>query len=161
MNFSYGIPLKREKKTEKYDFPVLTMQKEPGFKGARRFLLNKSTMELLGITHDTHETVSIGFPLNNDGKFVIGRTTENTNVPTKFKYSVHKTENSFSNGTLYEAIKKELDLDLTMDVEFIIREDNSLHVINENVNAITFKETEQKQEESILIDSNQIELNLA
>jgi len=155
MNFSYGIPLKREKKTEKYDFPVLTMQKEPGFKGARRFLLNKSAMELLGITHDTQETVSIGFPQQNEGRFVIGRTTENTNVPTKFKYSVHKTENSFSNGTLYEAIKKELDLDLTMDVEFIIREDNSLHVINENVNAITFKETEQEQKEA---DSNQLEI---
>lgn len=155
MNFQFGIPLKREKKTEKYDFPVLTMQKQPEFKGARRFLLNKAAIELLGITHDTHETVSIGFPLNNDGKFVIGRTTENTNVPEKFKYSVHKTENSFSNGSLYEAMKKELDLDLTIDVEFIIREDNSLHVINENVNAITFKETEQEQKEA---DSNQLEI---
>lgn len=154
MNFSYGIPLKREKKTEKYDFPVLTMQKEPGFKGARRFLLNKSAMELLGITHDTHETVSIGFPLNNDGKFVIGRTTENTNVPEKFKYSVHKTENSFSNGQLYEAIKKELNLDLTEDVEFIINEDNSLHILGkDNLNAISFKETEQEE-----VDSNQLEI---
>jgi len=157
MNFQFGIPLKREKKTEKYDFPVLTMQKEPGFKGARRFLLNKSAMELLGLTHDTQETVSIGFPLNNDGKFVIGRTTENMNVPEKFKYSVHKTENSFSNGILYEAIKKELDLELTMDVEFIIREDNSFQILNDNLNAITYKEQEQEESE---VDSKQHTLNL-
>ena len=155
MNFSYGIPLKREKKTEKYDFPVLTMQKQPEFKGARRFLLNKAAMELLKLTNDK-ETVSIGFPLNNEGKFIIGRTTDIL-MPEKFKYSVHKTENSFSNGSLYEAIKKELDLDLTMDVEFIIHEDNSFQILNDNLNAITYKEQEQEESE---IDSNQHTLNL-
>lgn len=158
MSLTFGIPLKREKKTEKYDFPVLTMQKEPGFKGARRFLLNKSAMELLGLTHDAQETVSIGFPLNNDGKFVIGRTTGNVSVPNKFKYSVHKTENSFSNGQLYEAMKKELNLDLIEDVEFIIREDNSLQVLNNNIGAITYKE--QEQAESELENANQIKLEI-
>ena len=158
MNFSYGVPLVRQKKTEKYDFPVLTMQKEPGLKGVRRFLLNKSAMELLGLTHDTQETVSIGFPQQNEGRFVIGRTTDNANVPVKFKYSVHKTENSFSNGHLYEAMKKELDLDVSNDVEFIIHENNSLTVMNENVNAITYKE--QEEEENTVVDSNQHTLNL-
>lgn len=158
MNFNFGIPLKREKKTEKYNFPVLTMQKEPGFKGARRFLLNKSAMELLGLTHDTQETVSIGFPQQNEGRFVIGRTTENTDIPAKFRYSVHKTENSFSNGQLYEAMKKELNLDLSNDVEFIIHENNSLSIINENLNAITYKE--QEQEEHAEADSNQIKLEI-
>lgn len=155
MNFNFGIPLKREKKTEKYDFPVLTMQKQPEFKGARRFLLNKAAVELLGLTNDK-ETVSIGFPLNNDGKFIIGKTTDIL-MPENFKYSVHKTENSFSNGKLYEAIKKELDLDLTEDVEFIIREDNSFQILNDNLNAITYKEQEQEESE---IDSNQHTLNL-
>lgn len=158
MNFNFGIPLKREKKTEKYNFPVLTMQKEPGFKGARRFLLNKSAIELLGLTHDAQETVSIGFPQQNEGRFVIGRTTNNIGVPEKFKYIVHKTENSFSNGQLYEAMKKELNLDLSNDVEFIIHENNSLSIINENVNAITCGE--QEQQESELADSNQIKLEI-
>jgi len=156
MNFNFGIPLKREKKTEKYDFPVLTMQKEPGFKGARRFLLNKSAMELLGLTHDTQETVSIGFPQQNEGRFVIGRNTENKDNNAKFRYSVHKTENSFSNGQLYEAMKKELNLDLSNDVEFIIHENNSLSIINENLNAITYREHEEIAE----ADSNQIKLEI-
>jgi len=157
MNFNFGIPLKREKKTEKYDFPVLVMQKEPEFKGARRFLLNKSAMELLGLSDNGQETVSVGFPQQNDGRFVIAKTTGITEVPTKFKYNVHKTENSFSNGPLYNAIKKELNLDLTSDVEFIIREDNSLQLMNDNVGAITYKEQEAESEAE---SANQIKLEI-
>lgn len=155
MNFNFGVPLVRQKKTEKYDFPVLTMQKEPGFRGSKRFLLNKSATELLGLTDDK-ETVSIGFPQQNKGKFIIARTTNIIEVPDKHKYLVGKTENSFSNGPVYDAIKKELNLDLTNDIEFIIHEDNSLTIINENVDAITYKE----QEESELADSNQIKLEI-
>ena len=121
MNFS--IPLKRQAKTEKYDFPVLTMQAEPVEKGgARRFLLNKSAFELLGLNTDktVNETLSIGFPQNNNGNFVIAVTTDNTNIPDRFKYAFHKSANSFSDLTLYNAIKRELNLVLAVaeDIEF-------------------------------------------
>ena len=128
----FGIPLLRVKKTEKYDFPVLVMQKENNQKhSAKRFTLNKSAVELLGITHEADEAVSIGFPQQNEGNFVIARTTNNENVPDKHKYLVGKTEHSFSNSQVYNAIKKELDLNLTEDVEFRINEDNTLHLLTE------------------------------
>jgi hypothetical protein len=146
MNFNFGIPLKREKKTEKYDFPVLTMQKENNQKhSAKRFILNKSAVELLGITHEADEAISLGFPQQNEGNFVIARTTDNENVPNKHKYLVGKTENSFSNSQVYNAIKKELDLNLTEDVEFRINEDNTLHLLT-TISQIEFTTEEDKNQ---------------
>lgn len=133
MNLNFGIPLKRQPKQEKYSFPVLTMQKEPEIKkGARRFLLNKAAFELLGLNPDKtiNETLSVGFPQHNNGNFVIAVTTDNENVPNKFKYMIHKTENSFSDLTLYTAIQNELLLDNTNDVEFKLEKSD---------NIITFK----------------------
>lgn len=147
MNFNFGIPLLRTKKTEKYDFAVLTMQKENNKKhSAKRFILNKAAVELLGITHEIDETVSIGFPQQNEGKFIIARTTDNENVPNKHKYLVGKTENSFSNSQVYNAIKKELDLNLTEDVEFIINDDFSFQLlVNEQISTANFKEQEDTE----------------
>lgn len=142
MNF--GIPLKRQKKEEKYDFAVLTMQKEPEIKkGARRFLLNKAAFDLLGLNPDKtiNETLSIGFPQRNNGHFVIAITTNNENIPNKFKYMVHKTENSFSDLVLYNAIQRELRLDNTNDVDFILKKSNDI---------ITFRVLVEEQEKEVI-----------
>lgn len=143
MNLNFGIPLKRQKKEEKYDFAVLTMQKEPEIKkGARRFLLNKAAFDLLGLNPDKtiNETLSIGFPQQNNGHFVIAVTTNNKNVPNKFKYMVHKTENSFSDLVLYNAIQRELSLDNTNDVDFILEKSNDI---------ITFRLLVEEQKEEV------------
>lgn len=140
----FGIPLLRVKKTEKYDFPVLTMQKENNKKhSAKRFTLNKSAVELLQLT-EKEETVSLCFPQQNEGRFIIARTTDNENVPNKHKYLVGKTEHSFSNSNLYNAIKKELNLNLTEDVEFRINEDNTLHLLTE-ISQVDFKSEEENK----------------
>lgn len=170
MNLNFGIPLKRQKKEEKYDFAVLTMQKEPKIKkGARRFLLNKTAFDLLGLNPDKtiNETLSIGFPQQNNGHFVIAITTNNENVPDKFKYMVHKTENSFSDLILYNAIQNELLLDNTSDVDFILEKSNDIitfRVLNENnnlqienaVTPINFHENENEQIEINKTESEEI-----
>lgn len=145
----FGVPLLRTKKTEKYDFPVLTMQKENNKKHtAKRFVLNKAAVEQLQLT-EKEETVSIGFPQQNNGKFIIARTTGNKNVPDKHKYLVGKTEHSFSNSNLYNAIKREFGLELTEDVEFTISENNTLHLIG-RISQVDFKSEEE--------DKNQLKL---
>lgn len=144
MNLNFEIPLKRQPKQEKYSFPVLTMQKEPEIKkGARRFLLNKAAFDLLGLNPDKtiNETLSIGFPQRNNGHFVIAVTTNNENVPDKFKYMVHKTENSFSDLVLYNAIQNELLLDNTNDVDFILKKSNDI---------ITFRVLVEEQEKEVI-----------
>lgn len=144
MNLNFGIPLKRQKKEEKYNFPVLTMEKEPVLKkGARRFLLNKSAFELLGLNVDKsiNETLSVGFPQQNNGKFVIAITTNNENIPDKFKYMLHKTENNFSDSLLYKSIKEQLNLNTSEDVEF---------KLNKTIdNIITFELLELESKENI------------
>lgn len=178
MNFN--IPLKRQPKQEKYDFPVLTMQAEPIEKGgARRFLLNKAAFELLGLNPDkkVNETLSIGFPQNNNGNFVIAVTTDNTNIPDKFKYAFHKSGNSFSDLTLYNAIKRELNLVLAVaeDIEFkLTKNENGIIIFNritgskeieniisiENINTVSEQKYEEEAEEIAEIEQREEEHEL-
>ncbi len=165
MNLNFEIPLKRQPKQEKYSFPVLTMQRQPEEKGgARRFLLNKAAFELLGLNSDKQvdETLSVGFPQNNNGNFVVAVTTNNVNIPDKFKYMLHKSNNSFSDKTLYEAIQRELSLDNSQDVEFEITNNNGIFTLNllkeKNVEEIAhFEKTmsEIKHEEAETIEQEE------
>lgn len=135
MNLNFEIPKKRERKQEKYDFPVLTMEQEPELKGSRRFKLNKAAFELLGFNSDKsiEEKLSIGFPSNNNGIFIIAVSTD-LNIDDNYKYLLHKTENTFSNAKLYNAMKAVLGLErVEDDVEFELTR-------NEELNIITFRE---------------------
>ena len=82
---------------------------------------------------------------------------------------LHKSNNSFSDKTLYEAIQRELSLDNSQDVEFEITNNNGIFTLNllkeKNVEEIAhFEKTmsEIKHEEAETIEQEeelQLKLN--
>lgn len=155
----FGIPPKRLKKTEKYDFPVLTMQREPEIKkGARRFTLNKTAVELLNLNkNEIAEFVSVGFPEFNNDNFVIANTT-GLDIPNA-QMMFHRSGNSFSDAKLYNAIKERFGITGEVDVYFKINDNLTFDImINDFTNVSTLPHSnadakhEMAEKEELTID---------
>ena len=105
-----AVPSQRQRKTEKYDYPVLTMAAlaKPG--AGRKFTFNKAAQELLDIQGE--DRVSFGF--NSDRTIVAIRKAEGD---AGFKLTKTCT---FSDKKIFEFISKTLELSNDVENEFKI-----------------------------------------
>lgn len=128
MNF--GLPSKRIRKTERFDFPVLTILPEPTVKGgSRKFALNAAARTLLNINKDEECTVSIGVPEANNGNFIIANTTNNSDVRKDYRYDVHTTDWTFSNRKMYYYIANAFNLNTNQENYFSLMNNNGVIVL--------------------------------
>jgi hypothetical protein len=103
----WGVPVQRVKKTEKYDFPVVTMEAIEKEGSNRKFSFNKAALEALELVGG-ESTLAIGFTANNDvlikkdGMFKLAKN------------------NSFSDKRTFEYIAKILKLDISVENEFAL-----------------------------------------
>ena len=110
-NFTWdAVPSQRQRKTEKYDYPVVTMASlsKPG--AGRKFSFNKAAQELLNIQGE--DRVSFGF--NSDRTIVAIRKAEGD---AGFKLTKTCT---FSDKKIFEFISKTLELSNDVENEFKI-----------------------------------------
>lgn len=105
-----AVPSQRQRKTEKYDYPVVTMAalSKPG--AGRKFTFNKAAQELLDIQGE--DRVSFGF--NSDRTIVAIRKAEGD---AGFKLTKTCT---FSDKKIFEFISKTLELSNDVENEFKI-----------------------------------------
>jgi hypothetical protein len=110
-NFTWdAVPSQRQRKTEKYDYPVVTMAALAKAGAGRKFSFNKAAQELLNIQGE--DRVSFGF--NSDRTIVAVRKAEGD---AGFKLTKTCT---FSDKKIFEFISKTLELSNDVENEFKI-----------------------------------------
>lgn len=144
-----AVPSQRQRKTEKYDYPVMTMAAltKPG--AGRKFTFNKASQEVLNIQGE--DRVSFGF--SSDRTIVAIRKAEKD---AGFKLTKTCT---FSDKKIFEFISKTLELSNDVENEFKISEKEGIFVLkqiseNDDINLNDYNEesevavaTLQKEEE--------------
>lgn len=112
-----AVPSQRQRKTEKYTYPVMTMAalSKPG--AGRKFSFNKAAQELLNI--EGEDRVSFGF--NNDRTIVAIRKAEGD---SGFKLTKTCT---FSDKKIFEFISKSLKLSNDIENEFKISDNTGYY----------------------------------
>ena len=128
-----AVPSQRQRKTEKYDYPVMTMAAlaKPG--AGRKFSFNKAAQELLNI--EGEDKVSFGF--NNDRTIVAIRKAEKD---SGFKLTKTCT---FSDKKIFEFISKTLELSNDVENEFKILDTNGYYKLELMSNAISHDQLEE------------------
>lgn len=128
-----AVPSQRQRKTEKYDYPVMTMAAlaKPG--AGRKFTFNKAAQGLLDIQGE--DRVSFGF--NNTRTIVAIRKAEED---TGFKLTKTCT---FSDKKIFEFISKTLELSNDVENEFKILDSNGYYKLELMSNAISNDELEE------------------
>lgn len=117
MSITFGLTQGREKKTEKYDFPVLTIGTFKGEGTARKFYFNKAAVEQLGLT----DMSTVCFARTNEGLAIVNCSDLDTDmVPEKIRREIKKTDMSISNRTDFDKVTDYFDLDNTTIHEFKI-----------------------------------------
>ena len=140
-----AVPSQRQRKTEKYDYPVMTMAAlaKPG--AGRKFSFNKAAQELLNI--EGEDKVSFGF--NNDRTIVAIRKAEGD---TGFKLTKTCT---FSDKKIFEFISKTLELSNDVENEFKINSKEGFFILKQiteedsNINLNTYNEESEVAKETI------------
>jgi hypothetical protein len=112
-----AVPSQRQRKTEKYDYPVMTMAAlaKPG--AGRKFSFNKAAQELLNIKGE--DRVSFGF--NNDRTIV---AICKAGKDSGFKLTKTCT---FSDKKIFEFISKSLKLSNDIENEFKISDNTGYY----------------------------------
>ena len=128
-----AVPSQRQRKTEKYDYPVMTMAAlaKPG--AGRKFSFNKAAQELLNI--EGEDRVSFGF--SNDRTIVAIRKAEKD---SGFKLTKTCT---FSDKKIFEFISKTLELSNDVENEFKILDTNGYYKLELMSNAISHDQLEE------------------
>lgn len=110
----FGIPKQRRKKVEFHaDQPVVRMLAVTEEGQRSKFVMNTKAAEMLGFGEEGDEKVSISF----DGGLYIANTTD-TDVE---QYNVTKNKpHAFSNTKLRNYMIKHLELDASVDVDFLL-----------------------------------------
>lgn len=131
-----AVPSQRQRKTEKYDYPVLTMAAlaKPG--AGRKFTFNKASQELLNIQGE--DRVSFGF--NTTRTIVAIRKAEED---AGFKLTKTCT---FSDKKIFEFISKTLELSNDIENEFKILERDGFYKLELMKDAISNDEVEEALE---------------
>jgi len=138
-NFTWdAVPSQRQRKTEKYDYPVMTMAAlaKPG--AGRKFSFNKAAQELMSIRGE--DRISFGF--NNDRTVVAVRKAEGENG---FKLTKTCT---LSDKKTFEFISKTLELSNDVENEFKISDNNGFYTLELINNAISNDKVEEALEKS-------------
>lgn len=140
-----AVPSQRQRKTEKYDYPVMTMAAlaKPG--AGRKFSFNKAAQELLNV--EGEDRVSFGF--SNDRTIVAIRKAEGD---TGFKLTKTCT---FSDKKIFEFISKTLELSNDVENEFKINSKEGFFILKQiteedsNINLNTYNEESEVAKETI------------
>lgn len=115
-----SVPAQRKRKTEKYNFPVVTMSAIEKVGAGRKFTFNKAAQELLGI--EGEDRVSFGF--STDRKIIAVRKASGDN-------GIQLTKTcTISDKKTYDFIVKLLDLNTSVENDFSIDTHNGLNVLN-------------------------------
>ncbi len=128
-----AVPSQRQRKTEKYDYPVMTMAAlaKPG--AGRKFSFNKAAQELLNVKGE--DRISFGF--SNDRTIVAIRKAEGD---TGFKLTKTCT---FSDKKIFEFISKTLELSNDVENEFKILDRDGYYKLELMSNDISNDEIEE------------------
>ena len=128
-----AVPSQRQRKTEKYDYAVLTMAAlaKPG--AGRKFTFNKAAQELLDLQGE--DRVSFGF--SNDRTIVAIRKAEGD---AGFKLTKTCT---FSDKKIFEFISKTLELSNDVENEFKILDRDGYYKLELMSNDISNDEIEE------------------
>lgn len=141
-----AVPSQRQRKTEKYDYPVMTMAALAKAGAGRKFSFNKAAQELLDIQGE--DRVSFGF--NNTRTIVAIRKAKED---AGFKLTKTCT---FSDKKIFEFISKTLELSNDVENEFKILDSNGYYKLELLSNAISndeVEETEQETEQEVVADT--------
>lgn len=131
-----AVPSQRQRKTEKYDYPVMTMAALAKAGAGRKFSFNKAAQELLNV--EGEDRVSFGF--NSDRTIVAIRKAEGD---TGFKLTKTCT---FSDKKIFEFISKTLELSNDLENEFKILDTNGYYKLELMSNAISNDQLEEEIE---------------
>lgn len=155
----FGKPDERTRRVEKYDFPVLTMEKFHGKGTSRRFVFNKAAAALLNLGEES----TVGFVFQ-EGNTYLANTT---GVATKESYGVTKgTPKSFSNGKIFDYVAKKFDVAervLLEDIEYTLTQLNDteynghpvLQVSLLQEDAVVVEEEDDTMVEEIVLEATQ------
>ena len=115
-----GVPAQRQRRGEKYNFPVVTMSAidKPG--AGRKFSFNKAAQDVLGIQGE--QRVSFGFSTD---RTIIAVRKAAGDAGLKLTKTC-----TISDKRTYDFIAKILDLDITKETELEIKESNGLLTLN-------------------------------
>lgn len=112
---TFGLAQSREKKTEKYDFPVLTMGIDKGEGTSRKFYFNKAAVDQLGLT----DTSTVCFAKTANGIAIVNCSALDVAlVPERIRREIKKTDMSISTRPDYDKVTKMFGLDTTAENEF-------------------------------------------
>lgn len=134
-----AVPSQRQRKTEKYDYPVMTMAALAKAGAGRKFSFNKAAQELLSV--EGEDRVSFGF--NTDRTVVAIRKAEGD---AGFKLTKTCT---FSDKKIFEFISKTLELSNDVENEFKILDSNGYYKLELMSNAISNDEVEETEQEVV------------
>jgi hypothetical protein len=115
-----GVPAQRTRKSEKYDFAVVTMSAidKPG--AGRKFTFNKAAQDVLGINGE--DRVSFGFSTD---RTIIAVRKAAGDAGLKLTKTC-----TLSDKRTYDFIAKILDLDITQETDLEIVASNGLLTLN-------------------------------
>ena len=134
-----AVPSQRQRKTEKYDYPVMTMAALAKAGAGRKFSFNKAAQDLLDIQGE--DRVSFGF--NNTRTIVAIRKAEED---AGFKLTKTCT---FSDKKIFEFISKTLELSNDVENEFKILDRDGFYKLELLSNAISNDEVEETEQEVV------------
>lgn len=149
-NFTWdAVPSQRQRKTEKYTYPVMTMAALTKSGAGRKFSFNKASQGLLDI--EGGDRISFGF--NNDRTIVAIRKSEEDRG---FKLTKSCT---FSDKKTFEFISNTLKLDNSVENEFKIINNNNFYTLEFMDDPMTNDEVvEALEEESATNSEDELEL---
>ena len=133
-----AVPSQRQRKTEKYDYPVMTMAAlaKPG--AGRKFSFNKAAQELMGI--EGEDRISFGF--STDRSVVAIRKADEG-----YGFKLTKTC-TLSDKKTFEFISKTLELSNDVENEFKISDNSGFYTLELMKNAISNDEVEEALDKS-------------
>jgi len=145
-NFTWdAVPSQRQRKTEKYNYPVMTMAalSKPG--AGRKFSFNKAAQDLMNI--EGEDRISFGF--SADRTIIAIRKAEGD---TGFKLTKTCT---FSDKKIFEFISKTLELSNDAENEFKILDGDGFYKLELMENAISNDEVEEvlEAEQEVVADT--------
>ena len=127
-----AVPSQRQRKTEKYDYAVMTMAALAKSGAGRKFSFNKAAQELLNLQGE--DRISFGF---NASRTVIA--IRKAEEDTGFKLTKTCT---FSDKKIFEFISKTLELSNDLENEFKILDRDGFYKLELIGNAISNDEVE-------------------
>jgi hypothetical protein len=140
-----AVPSQRQRKTEKYDYAVMTMAALAKSGAGRKFSFNKAAQELLNLQGE--DRISFGF---NASRTVIA--IRKAEEDTGFKLTKTCT---FSDKKIFEFISKTLELSNDLENEFKILDRDGFYKLELIGNAISNDEVEEvlESEQEVVEDT--------